>query len=450
VDEYLLKKLLDYLSKHGKYEIRLNYDPPASFADLFMRYLYARQFQKETFDLRKQISGQYKSISMIFHLRRMMRKLKLGKIPIRIIFIAQEPLGWKIVDSFYRACISDSLFMTFVVNVGSLYLDNVEGCSAFFARNNINYLDGINNRFRLDQFTPDIIVLSSPYDDYRPYQYGTANLLRYAQLVYITYGIDFADEAGKLATWTFGLDAQRIAWRVFTRSNSTFGNFKKYGGLPSRRVVPLGLPIIDQYYSSSASGVLPDAIQSASAGKFKIIYAPHHTIDGWSTFLQYAGHIRRLVDENEDCYLVFRPHPKLMGTLMQLNLMSEEEFRGLFTGERCYYYDGEDYYGLFHWSDMLISDASSFLGEYAPTRNPIIYTHCERGWGIDDSLREDVFKSCYVVHSMDEITEIFQQLRNGVDPLKSTRGRYQENINAGMFTGGAGKRIAAYLRDTLA
>jgi CDP-glycerol glycerophosphotransferase (TagB/SpsB family) len=160
--------------------------------------------------------------------------------------------------------------------------------------------------------------------------------------------------------------------------------------------------------------------------------------------------MRNLVQENKDCFLVFRPHPSLIVRLKLDNLMSEKSFRNFFAGERCYLYEGDDYYGLFHWSDMLISDASSFLGEYAPTQKPIMYLHREDGWDLDDSIREDIFTSCYVARSKDEITAIFQQLKNGDDPLKGKRERYQENICEGMFTGGAGARIAADLRKRLA
>jgi glycosyltransferase involved in cell wall biosynthesis len=448
--DWTKKKLSHCLkTKLDKYDIGRSYDPPHSWADLLTRYLYARLYQKESFDLRKQITRQYRSVSLLFHLRRVIRKLKFGKIPIRIVFLAGDPLDWWSLDSLYHACVSDPLFKTYVLNIGMSWSGVSTNCSSLFRQNNIEYLDGINNQIRLDLLNPDIIVTSSPYDDFRPYNYGTANLLRYAKLVYIPYGIPFADGKGNLTKMIFSLDTQKNAWRIFTRSERTVGCYKKYGSVPSHRVVSLGLPIIDQYYSSSSSDVLPEAIRSASAGKFKIIYAPHHTIDGWSTFLRYGNHIRRLVNENKDCFLVFRPHPSLIVRLKINNLMSEEALRSFFADDRCYLYEGDDYYGLFHWSDMLISDASSFLAEYAPTRKPIIYLHREEGWGLDDTIQDDIFKSCYVARSEDEITAFFRQLKGGLDPLKGGRERYQENISVGMFTGGAGKRIATYLLNKL-
>ena len=99
--------------------------------------------------------------------------------------------------------------------------------------------------------------------------------------------------------------------------------------------------------------------------------------------------------------------------------------------------------------NVLISDASSFLGEYAPTRNPIVYLEYKDGWGLDDTVRENILNSCYVVHSKDELTRVFEQLKDGIDLMKDIREPYQEKISKGMFTGDAGKRIAAYLRRNL-
>lgn len=443
----LLKKVN---SKYFKYDIGRNYDPPSSFADILMRFFYARLYQKESSDLRKQICKQYRYVSILFHLRRAIRKLKLGKIPIRIVFLGEDPLHWKSMDSLYHACLSDSRFKTHVVNMGYTW-QSFKECSSFFAKNHIEFIeDEINNRIQLNLLNPDIFVVSIPYEGCRPNGYETGVLLRYANLVYIPYSIDYATGEKGMNQCLFNLVTIKNAWRIFARSEKMDDVYRKYGRVKSGRVVSLGTPRIDQYYTSSSSDVLPEEVQAASKGKFKIIYSPHWSIDGWSTFLRNANHIRRLVQENKDCYLVFRPHPGLKSTLKNNKLMSEDEFLNFFDSNRCYLYEGDNYYGLFHWSDMLISDFSSFLAEYAPTRNPIMYLHREDGWGLGDTIREDIFNSCYVARSEDEITTIFQQIKNGLDPLKGKRERYQENICMGMFTGGAGKRIAAYLSDRLA
>ena len=357
-------------------------------------------------------------------------------------------MNWQIVESLYYACAADPNFKTRVINIG---FNNVSlnDCGTYFNRKNIECLDGLHERIKLDLLNPDLIVVASPYDDYRPEQYRTASLLRYAKLIYIPYGIPFSGQIDTIADQTFGNDPQKNAWRIFTTSEATISSFQKYGHIAKRRLVCSGTPKIDQYYMNTSEVDLPEGIRSASRGKFKIIYAPHHVLQGWSTFLQYGEYIRQLVEEHTDCYLVFRPHPLLKVALSKKGIMSEQAFKDFFTGVRSAIYEGEDYYELFHWSDMLISDASSFLGEYAPTRNPIVYLEYKDGWGLDDTVRENILNSCYVVHSKDELTRVFEQLKDGIDLMKDIREPYQEKISKGMFTGDAGKRIAAYLRRNL-
>ncbi|NLH94246.1 MAG: hypothetical protein GX466_08570 [Candidatus Cloacimonetes bacterium] len=447
---YILLRMLNFLRKKSGYDLGEVYDNITSFADFFMRLLYARLYQKESFSLPKQIKKQYTRVPLYFNLRRIIRKARLGKIPIRIVFVAQDTGTWKIMESLYEACKSDTLFKTFVVNTTFEWLNGPEESSEYFKKKNIDFLDAVHGSVQLDLLNPDIIVVASPYDELRPWQFRTANLLRYARIVYIPYGISHADIGQKYPKREFGNDPQKNAWRIFDRSLKTKNAFIKFARIPSRCFVALGTPLIDQYYSSSVSDVLPYKVQSASSKKFKIIYTPHHTIESWSTFLRYGKQIRQLVEENEDIFLFFRPHPGLVGKLEASNLMSSEEFRSFFSGNRCFLYEGDNYQGLFHWADLLISDASSFLGEFAPTKKPIIFLNREDVCGtLDDTIREEIYGSCYVANSEEQITNFVQQLMKGDDPLAGLREHYQEQINVGMFTGGAGKRIAEYIHDQL-
>ena len=426
-------------------------DPPRSPADNLIRYLYAQLYQQDTDEPSKLIVRQSMGASRIFELRRIARKLKLGKIPIRIVFLGSEPHGWYCLHSLYRACVADPSFQVSVINIGwGPWLGLSGDCAELFQRCGIEYVDGMHSRYPLEKLNPDIIVTESPYDQFRPEWYRTLELQRYAKLVYISYGVDFAGRVGKLGKQTFGLDPQKSAWRIFSRSPLTAGEYQRHGGIPPNRIIGLGLPILDLYAAPLVVDGLPEKVKSASACKLKILYTPHHSLDGWSTFLRYGPFIRTLLQENEDWYLVFRPHPGLGPRLEQDGLMSQRDFRTFFPPGRSYLYDGDNYYDAFRWSDLLISDASSFLVQYAPTRRPVIYLNREDGWGIDDALQQDVFEGYYVARSEQDIAAYTMQLQLGFDPLAETRHRCQSQMSVGMFTADAGRRIAAYLHRQLA
>ena len=122
---------------------------------------------------------------------------------------------------------------------------------------------------------------------------------------------------------------------------------------------------------------------------------------------------------------MFRPHPGLEPALEQADIMSRKEFRNFFASDRCYLYEGPDYDDVFRWSDVLISDASSFLVQYAPTRRPVIYLHREDGWSLDDSIKDDVFAGYYVARSELEVTTCINKLARGCDDLAEVRIRCQ-------------------------
>ena len=446
---YAVKPLKVWLLRRSeKYNLGLG--PIYSFADLLTRYLYARLYQKESYDLASQIVQQYLWVTPLFHLRRLSRKSGLGHIPIRVIFLAGDPLDWGSLESFYKSCMADNDngFVVHVVNVGMEWQGEYSDCAAHFDKLGIQYHDGINNRARLDLLYPDIIVTCSPYDNLRPSHYGTGDLLRYAKIVYIPYGIDFTDAKGMLSQQTFGNPTQKNSWRIFTRSLQSITNYEKYARKDKASVIPLGLPVLDVYETHSVEP-LPTGLKERTRDKFVVVYAPHHTIDGWSTFMQYANCIRDYIQDNNDCFLIFRPHPCLVGTLRYLKIMNDDAFRQFFSGERVYYSEDVNFHSLFRLSHVLVSDASSFLVQYAPTRNPIIYVEKENGWGLDAAMTEYVYESCYIARSECEIVSYIDRLRSGYDSLKANRIQYQERSNIGILSGGSGARIANYLRGQL-
>lgn len=441
------QRLVQYL--RTKYEISLDEDPVRSLADLFLRHMYARRYQRGLRSIPRRVAAQYRQVSLIFYVRRMVRKLRLGPIPIRIVFIAQDPLDWLSLDSVYRACAADPRFSVRVINAGFAFRGFVSDCAALFEERGIACLDGVRDRVRLDRLHADLFALASPYDDFRPHQFSVEQLLRYGKILYVSYGVDFAARKGPMARNVFGADAVRHAWRIVSRSSRTLPQYRAQGGIPARRVLCVGHPRLDRFHEATEAS-LPADLRAAGEGKLRIIYAPHHSLDSWSTFANYAAEVRRFVDVNEDCHLVFRPHPLLSGAIARWAPELEPVFQSLCRGERCQLYDGDDYYALFRWSDLLISDASSFLVEYAPTRKPIIYLHREDGDGLDETIEEEVFRSCHVARSAADIDSRLQSIKRGDAPPISDRDRYLERMSVGLFTGGAGKRVADTIGDLLA
>ena len=62
--------------------------------------------------------------------------------------------------------------------------------------------------------------------------------------------------------------------------------YRRYGRVPASRIVCLGHPKLDAYFDTPRGDTELDRIAAASVGRFKIIYSPHHSLDGLSTFMQ--------------------------------------------------------------------------------------------------------------------------------------------------------------------
>src|SRR5690349_3889749 len=80
-------------------------DAPRSIADLVVRQIYARSYREPRGDLDARATLlQKRRMAVLFHVRRLVRKLHIGRIPIRVVFIAERTTSWWSIDSLYRAC----------------------------------------------------------------------------------------------------------------------------------------------------------------------------------------------------------------------------------------------------------------------------------------------------------------------------------------------------------
>ena len=140
-------------------------------------------------------------------------------LPLRIVFLAQAPRDWWSLHSLYEACLADRRFEVYVVSIGwGPWLGISGDCDALFEALGIEAVDGRASPTAIESLRPDVLVISSPYDEFRDPAYRTEQLVRSAKVVYIPYGIDFGDASGRMSAFWYGQPLQRQAWRIFTSS----------------------------------------------------------------------------------------------------------------------------------------------------------------------------------------------------------------------------------------
>ena len=115
----------------------------------------------------------------------------------------------------------------------------------------------------------------------------------------------------------------------------------------------------------------------------KIIWAPHHTIKGqgssldYSSFEDYAFFFFKVLNQNQDIQIAFKPHPLLKDKLYLCDNWgkdkTDEYYSKWETLPNGQLEDGP-YISLFHHSDAMIMDSASFIVEYMYFDKPLLFT----------------------------------------------------------------------------
>jgi hypothetical protein len=363
----------------------------------------------------------------------------------RLVFLAGDPLDWLSMHSLYLACRADPRFQATIVQVGFRGWLNFEtNCKEFFDSNGIPFLQDNGTDELLKRIAPDLIVVSSPYDEFRPPHYKAEKLARLGRLLYIPYGIDFADARGIFQARCNGSLTARLAWRVVSRSHETVDEYVRWSGGSRNRIISEGLPVNDLYHLGFG-GAATEWDQGADRAALRILYTPHHSLDGWSTFTERGREIVRFVQNNPDVRLICRPHPGLIPTLEARGGMNKDAFTEFFSGPRMRLDLSMNYFPAFRWSDVLVTDASSFLVQYAPTKRPIVYLVKSGGWGLEPPMERYVRRGYYVAEHDGDAARFLDDIRLGRDPRAQDREAAQLSMCAHVFDGDTGRRIADHL-----
>lgn len=120
----------------------------------------------------------------------------------------------------------------------------------------------------------------------------------------------------------------------------------------------------------------------------------------------------RQIDRNNIIYInwVFKPHPRFKAAVVCNNIMSEDEINTYYRQWENLgtIYDSGDYIQLFADSDALITDCVSFLGEYLPSKNPIL--HLISPAAKFNNFAKSFIDSLYQIYDISDLEEIFKKV----------------------------------------
>ena len=384
----------------------------------------------------------------VFYLKYQFRKIKLGqevllkelkkKEIINVIFLVIHESIWK-YDQIYRLLDNDPKFNVKIVIIPLVRRDQLGQMDTYyqtvnyFTDNGYNIVesyDKINNFWKDIKFLtkPDIVFFTNPhrltFDKY--YIYNFKNVLTcyvpYAFVVIHSIEMHY-DQFIFKALWKYFLETNQH--KVFARNY-----IKDFGS----NLIVSGYPGLDNKFEL---GFKPKNVwkEYKIDKTYKIIWAPHHTISGqgsgldYSSFMDYAHYFVELLSIKSNIQIAFKPHP-----LLKEKLYKDSKW-GVEKTDKYYKYWNElpngqleegPYVDLFHFSDAMIMDSASFIVEYLYFDKPIAFTKK------DDEVLErfntfgkKVFNYLYLIKSTEELDEFIDEIIiNKNDYLKMTRNQF--------------------------
>ena len=181
--------------------------------------------------------------------------------------------------------------------------------------------------------------------------------------------------------------------------------------------------------------------------QYRVMWTPRWcTNEGNCSFFDYKDLMVKFAQKHTDIALLFRPHPQAFLNWNRTGELTEKEaqvYKSLYQqSSNMSIDDKKTYFDTIFSSDCLISDTSSFIADYFMTGKPIIYCH-----KVDmfNELSKKMSEGFYWVNNWNELEEILNNLRNGIDDLKEKRLEILNDLKS--YNGGSAQIILNTLKQ---
>lgn len=366
-------------------------------------------------------------------------ELRKENRPINVLFFALDSNTWK-YDSVFQAMLKDPGFSPTVlavpqVNRGKefmLYQLN-HGCEYYVSKGYptvCSYNEETDSYVDAFSLHPDIIFFSNPYEVLVDDRYNIRHYYKKCLTCYVNYTF-----CSVPYQWQCASEFHQKVWRYYVECEDNLKQVKSY--YPGHNCVVTGYPTSDLFASTVATG---KDWKIKDAKLKKVIWAPHHTIEGWtgmiqfSTFLLYCDYMLKLAEDYQDTIqFAFKPHPLLLSALYAHPDWGKERTDAYYDkwakGKNTVFVNG-DYVDLFLSSDAMIHDCGSFIIEYLHVNKPVMFL------GTYDRVSQsnEVGKKAYACHyegrTEEEIKRFFDEVVIGSnDNMSEKRMRfYKEQL----------------------
>lgn len=366
------------------------------------------------------------------------KRVRAKKEPLNVVFIVNDASEWK-YDSLYRLMTTDMDFNPVILVCPLITHYSTKQAQEIYQRT----IDTFSNRgynvikasesvtsigLDVESLSPDIIFYSSLWTQYMHPKYSHSYLRKYLKC-YIDYGYcSIADE------WGYSSAFHGLMWRYFTECEDMKELALKAQPRELVNAVVTGYPIYDEY--EKAIGDTSDWKNSDSKYK-RVIWAPHHTIEGhdgllqFSTFLENAEPMLEYAQSQKRIQFAFKPHPLLLQALYDHPQWGTERADAYYQkwadGDNTSLVTGA-YIDLFKSSDAMIHDCGSFIVEYLYSKKPVMYLGCNREEQ-SNIVGIKAYQCHYHGNDINDIIRFIEKVvLNEQDEMKTIREQFYKDV----------------------
>jgi len=340
------------------------------------------------------------------------------KDSIKVVFLVIHKSVWK-VDNVFQRMMLDPFFEPVIIVCPDGFSDeptvlkNIDDTYAHFKQKGYPVLKSYNKSDRawlsLENLSPDLLFFSNPHKITRSDYYSRA-FKKYLSC-YVPYYFMATDHVGG-DDELYNSRMILSMWRVYWPHETAHKKHKSCSiGVGCNGIVT-GYPATECFLecSEEEGGA---SWKKQDTCKKKIIFSPHHTIEGGknslSLFLVVADLMVELAKKYQDSIQwSFKPHPILKSKLYLHSGWGKERtelYFGFWEGQEFSQLDEGAYEGLFIESDAIIHDCSSFIVEYAFTRKPALYLANDNINSLLNEFGARVLSTYYLASTKEKIEE---------------------------------------------
>jgi len=377
----------------------------------------------------------------------------ITRTKIYVLFLAQEPSCWPSIESVFYAAKKNPDYETALVYTPFFHKDFFKQQDYYdFYVNEMKLPILRHNEYNLPKYSPDVIFMIKPYGNV-PEQFQIKHLqCVIPRVVYIPYGMELTTD---LAKFGFQYYLHYKAWKHCAYGSIVKEYAKKYGYRNGENIAVWGHPKADHYIDLVKNREnIPKEWKKIINGRKTILWTPHHLIkldeNGTGTWLIWGEKILELIQKNPDVVFIFRPHPLMLGALINNNFMTEKEVeelqRKIENIPNIIWDTNATYYNAFDAADAIIADGTTFSLEFLYTKKPILLT--PRNMSAFYQYK-DMLESYYIVNSEKDIENFIEIIRKGKDPLYKKRMELYDKTFFVPETGTVGENIMKNVKKVL-